>query len=78
MFICTPGSLMPPMHSRLRGVNHSLSDSDVEALAATAHGFVGADIAQVWMEVWIEDEMAWAKRPSAVMDSMLPLHITSL
>ena len=37
-------------HSRLKGINHNLTDSDVESLAASAHGFVGADIAQVWVE----------------------------
>ena len=37
----------PPPIVRLRGVNHRLAPADVAALAASAHGFVGADLAQV-------------------------------
>ena len=34
-------------------MNHLLEEGDIRALAAAAHGFVGADIAQVWEgEVW--------------------------
>ncbi len=42
-----PAARLGILRSRLRGVRHSLGDSDVVSLSAAAHGFVGADLAQL-------------------------------
>ena len=41
----TPSDRLEILRAHLRGINHSLSENYIEALAKSTHGFVGADVA---------------------------------